>query len=163
MSRDSIWSIDRTQSNAATLGQLRPGSNGNEGVIHILLNSKTGVSTSDCLISYPGLSLGSLTLLKRCSQCILLSQTTGPQDTRWRCLTPVQRYSRWILLGHRTLVGEVLTRSEMHSVNYTAPDDWADKIVHSSISKSSKLAQKEYKRQGGSKWSETFVGLIEAN
>ena len=41
-------------------GQSGPGSDGNEGVLHIPQISKPGASPSDCLISYPGhLLLGS--------------------------------------------------------------------------------------------------------
>ena len=36
-----------------------PGSNGNDGVLHLPPNSSiTGTSLSDCLVSYPGHSLG---------------------------------------------------------------------------------------------------------
>ena len=51
----SIWLIDRTLSGATTLGQSGPGSDGNEGILHIPQSfSITGVSPSDCLESYPG-------------------------------------------------------------------------------------------------------------
>ena len=40
------------------LGQNRPESNGNEGVLHIPESSSyTGASPSDCFMSYPGQSL----------------------------------------------------------------------------------------------------------
>ena len=60
-------------------GQSGPGSNGNEGVLRIPQSSSTaGTSPSDCLVSYPGHSLGwGLTPLQRCSQCILQPQLTG--------------------------------------------------------------------------------------
>ena len=46
-------------SGATTLGQSRPGSNGNEGVLHIPQSfSITRTSPSDCLVSYPGNLLG---------------------------------------------------------------------------------------------------------
>ena len=46
-------------SGATTPGQSGPGSNGNEGVFRILESSSiTGTSPSDCLVSYPGHSLG---------------------------------------------------------------------------------------------------------
>ena len=54
MSNSSIWLIDRTQSDATTPGQSGPGNNGNEGVLHIPQNSKTGASPSNGLMSYPG-------------------------------------------------------------------------------------------------------------
>ena len=41
------------------MGQSGPGSDGNEGVLHIPQSySITGTSPSDCLVSYPGHSLG---------------------------------------------------------------------------------------------------------
>ena len=58
-SNSSIWSIDRTLSIATTPGHSRPGSDGNEGVDLIpQIYSITGASSSDCLISYTGHSLG---------------------------------------------------------------------------------------------------------
>ena len=54
----------------------------NEGVLRILQSpSITGTSPSDCLVSYPGYSLGGLTPLQRCSQCILQPQPTGQATT----------------------------------------------------------------------------------
>ena len=39
--------------------QSRPGSNGNEGILHIPQTSNiTGTSPSDCLVLYPGHSWG---------------------------------------------------------------------------------------------------------
>ena len=59
MSNSSLRLIDRTLSDANTLGQSGPGSNGNERVLRIPQSSSiTGASTSDCLVSYPGHSLG---------------------------------------------------------------------------------------------------------
>ena len=55
----SIRPIDRTLSGATTMGQSGPGRDGNKGVLHIPQNSSiTGASQSDCLVSYPGHSLG---------------------------------------------------------------------------------------------------------
>ena len=51
MSNSSIWPIDRILSDATTLGQSGPGSNRNEGVLHILQKSKIGASPSDSLVS----------------------------------------------------------------------------------------------------------------
>ena len=46
-------------SGATTPGQSGPGSNCNEGVLHIPQSSSiAGTSPSDCLVSYPGHSLG---------------------------------------------------------------------------------------------------------
>ena len=48
-----------TQTGATIPGQSAPGSNGNEGVLRILQSpSITGTSPSNCLVSYPGYSLG---------------------------------------------------------------------------------------------------------
>ena len=60
-------------------GQSGPGSNGNEGVLRIPQSSSTaGTSPSDCLVSYPGHSLGGgVTPLQRSSRCILQPQPTG--------------------------------------------------------------------------------------
>ena len=59
MSNSSIWPIDRTLLDATTPDQSGPGSDGNERGIHIPQSSNTiGVSPSDCLVSYPGHSLG---------------------------------------------------------------------------------------------------------
>ena len=57
MSNSSIWLIDRTLPGAITPGQS--GSDGNEGLLRILQSSSiTGASPSNCLMSYPGDSLG---------------------------------------------------------------------------------------------------------
>ena len=75
----SIWPIDRTLSGATTTGLSGPGSNSNEGILHILQSSCiTGDSPSDCLVSYAGHSLGEgLTPLQRSRQCILQPYSTG--------------------------------------------------------------------------------------
>ena len=58
MSNSSIWPIDRTLSDATTTGQSGFWGDDNEGVLHISQSSSfTGVSASDCLMSYPGHSL----------------------------------------------------------------------------------------------------------
>ena len=60
----SVWSIDRTLSDASTLGWGGPGSDGNEGVLCILQSSSiTGTSPSDCLVSYPEHSLGEVSYI----------------------------------------------------------------------------------------------------
>ena len=65
--------------NTNTPGQSGHGSNGNKRVLHIPQSSSiTGASPSDCLVSYPGHSLGSLTPMQRCSWCILQPHPTGP-------------------------------------------------------------------------------------
>ena len=50
---------DRALSGATIVGQIGPGSNGNEGILRIPQNSSiTVTSPSDCLVSYLGHSLG---------------------------------------------------------------------------------------------------------
>ena len=53
-----------------------------KGVLRIPQSSSTpGTLPSDCLVSYPGHSLGGgLTPLQRCSQCILQPQLTGQRE-----------------------------------------------------------------------------------
>ncbi len=47
--------MDRTLSGATTPAQSGPGSDGNEGGLHISQSfSITGISPSDCLVSYAG-------------------------------------------------------------------------------------------------------------
>ena len=54
----SIWPIRRTQSGATNLERSGPGSDGNERVLCIPQSSDiTGISPSDCLVSYPQHSL----------------------------------------------------------------------------------------------------------
>ena len=43
LSNSSIWPIDRIISSATTLCQSRPGTNSNEGVLHIPQTSKAGL------------------------------------------------------------------------------------------------------------------------
>ena len=54
-----------TLSGPTTLGQSGPGSNGNEGVCHILQISKAGTSPLDGLMSYTEHLLEGLLLLRR--------------------------------------------------------------------------------------------------
>ena len=59
MSNGSIRSVHRTLSSATTPRQTGPGSDGNDGVLHIPQRSSiTGASQSDCFMSYPGHTLG---------------------------------------------------------------------------------------------------------
>ena len=71
MSNSSIWPIDGTLSGTTTAVQSGPGSNVNEGVLHIPQISRAGTSPSDCSVPYLGHSL------QRCSRCILQPQLTG--------------------------------------------------------------------------------------
>ena len=68
-----------TLSGATTPGQSGPGSDGNKGVFRIpQCSCIAGTSPSDCLVLYPGHSLGGgLTPLQRSSRCILQPQPTG--------------------------------------------------------------------------------------
>ena len=75
----SIWPTDRTLSDVTIPNQSGPGSDSNEGVLHIPQSSSiTGASPSDCLMSYPWhlLVMGSYLSIE-ISQCILQSQPTG--------------------------------------------------------------------------------------
>ena len=54
----SIWPIDRTLSGVNTLSQSGPGSNGNEGALHIPQICNARSSASDCLMSSPRHWLG---------------------------------------------------------------------------------------------------------
>ena len=55
----SIWPRDRPLSGAASPGQSGPLSDGNKGILGLLQSSSiTEASPSDCLVSYPGHSLG---------------------------------------------------------------------------------------------------------
>ena len=59
MSSNSIWPIDRTFPGATSLDQSRPRSDGNEGRLHLPQSLNfNGASSSACLMSYPGCSLG---------------------------------------------------------------------------------------------------------
>ena len=58
MSDNSIQPINRTLSSATTPGKSGPGSNGNEGELHIPKSFKAGTLPSEGLMSYTGHSLG---------------------------------------------------------------------------------------------------------
>ena len=58
----SIWPIDRNLSSVTTLGQSGSWSDGNEAIPQS--SSITGTSESDCLVSYPGHSVGGLALCR---------------------------------------------------------------------------------------------------
>ena len=92
----SIWPIDRIQSGATTLGQSRPGSDGNEVVLCIPQSSSiTGTSSSDYLVSYPG------HLLEGSSPSVKVQSvySTAPVDWAIHCgvLPPLQGSSLHIL------------------------------------------------------------------
>ena len=75
MSNSSICSIDRTLSGVCSPSQNRQGSNGNEEILCFSQHSSiTGHLRFDCLVSYPGHSLGwglfiQLQRYSRCSSC----------------------------------------------------------------------------------------------
>ena len=80
MQFSSSWPIDRTLSGTTTLDQSEPGSDGSKRVFHI-----PQTSPLDCLVLYPGHSLGGggvLIPLQRCSWCILQPQASGQQSAR---------------------------------------------------------------------------------
>ena len=54
ISNSSIWSINRTLSGATTPGQSGRGSDDSKGVLYNSQISRTGVSQSDCFVSYSG-------------------------------------------------------------------------------------------------------------
>ena len=58
MSNSSIWPIDRSLSDATTLGQKGHRSKSNEGILHIPQSSRTGASPPNSLMSYAGNTLG---------------------------------------------------------------------------------------------------------
>ena len=62
MSNSSIWLMDQIElSGATTTGKNGPGSNGNEEVLCFSQSpSITGVSPSDCLVSYLGHSFAEM-------------------------------------------------------------------------------------------------------
>ena len=80
----SFLPMDRILSAATTPGQIKPGSDGNEGVICIPKSSWiTGASPSDCLASYPEQLLGE----SYSSTEMQSAYTTVPADsaTLWFC------------------------------------------------------------------------------
>ena len=79
MQFSSILPRDMALSGATIPGRIRPGSNYNEGVLHIPQSpSITGTSSSDCLVSYLGHSFGGgLIPLQKCGLCILQPQPPG--------------------------------------------------------------------------------------
>ena len=82
----SIRPIDRALSGATTLGQSGPGNNGNEGVLHIPQSSSIpGTSLPDCLVSYPGHSLGEFYSYAE-MKLVYSTAPPPPQPTNWAIL-----------------------------------------------------------------------------
>ena len=84
----SIRPIDRTLSGATILGQSEPGSNGNEGLLRIRQRpSISGISPSDCVMSYPGHSLkGSYPSTVKQSVYSITPKPTGQYLEKWKIL-----------------------------------------------------------------------------
>ena len=67
----SIWPIYRILSGATPLGHNGPRNDGNEGILHIPQNSSsTEALPSNCLVWYPGYTLGWLLIL--CKDAVVL-------------------------------------------------------------------------------------------
>ena len=73
----SIWPIGRTQSGVTTPDRSGPGSNGNEGVLHIHQISKDRVSPSDSLMLSRRLFVFVLLLLCRDAVSVFSSPADG--------------------------------------------------------------------------------------
>ena len=81
MQFSSIWPIDWDLLSVTTPGQSWLGSNGNEGVLYIPQSSSiTGTSLSNCLVSYPGHTLGVLHLC-RDAICVFYNLSAGAYNT----------------------------------------------------------------------------------
>ena len=98
----SIWLIDMTLSGPNNSGLSEPGSEGKEEVLRIPQSfSVTGASPSDCLVSYPGYSVGGLTPLQWCNWCILRPQSTRQVGNGYmrmiciRCNIPLKYTETW--------------------------------------------------------------------
>ena len=96
----SIWSLDRTLLGDITPGQSGPRSNGNEEVLSILQSSSiTGSLPSDCLVSYPGHSLGG-GFLHLCREAVGILDSTGilPGYLSFFMLTVPEMEIEWFTL-----------------------------------------------------------------
>ena len=83
----SIWPMDSTLLAATTLGQNGPGSHGNEGILHIPQSSSiTEASPLNCLVSYPGHSLGGVLTLCRDAVSVFCSPSWLGQWTVYACV-----------------------------------------------------------------------------
>ena len=151
----SIWPIYRTLSGATTSSQNRLGNDGNKWILRIpQRHSITVASPSDCLVSYPGHSLGeSYSSVKMQSVYSIQSQPTRPSlgesypSTKMHSAystatadsalvrgvcTTLQRYSRCILnlQPTRPSLGESNHSAGMQSVYSTATADWVLVLTH---------------------------------
>ena len=68
----SVWLIVWILTDITTMGQSEPGSNGNEGVLHIPQSSMNRTSPSDAFVSYPGhfLGVGWMVVLPLCRDAV---------------------------------------------------------------------------------------------
>ena len=83
MQFSSIQPIDRALSGATTPGKSGPGSNGSEEILCIHQSSSiTGISPSDCFMSYPGHSLGGVLPLCRGAVCVFYSLSRLGNSTK---------------------------------------------------------------------------------
>ena len=81
-----IWPIGGTLTSTTRPGQREPGGidKKNPKKLNISQSSRTRASPSDGLVSYPRHHLGAgLTLLQKCSWCILQPQPTGLCQEPW--------------------------------------------------------------------------------
>ena len=75
-----IWPIDRILSRATTPGHSGPRNEGDEEALHILQSSSiTGISTSDCLVSYKEHWMGG-GVLPHCRDAVGVLQPTGQAE-----------------------------------------------------------------------------------
>ena len=110
----NVWDIpsfisNMTLSGVTTRVKSWPGSDDNEGLLHICQSFKTGASQSDCLVLYSGKSLGGLTAQLRCSRCTLQPRPTGL----------------------KTIFGEWVVHLDCHHFQVDSVPDWLDRIVSS--------------------------------
>ena len=107
MSISSIWPIDRTLSGTTNPGRSEPESYGNKRVFCIPQSSGiTRASLSDCLVSYPGHSLGKILPLCRDAVCVFFSPSWLGYHfffAQFKCQTVLFNFS-----GATTLVREDL-------------------------------------------------------
>ena len=90
----SVGPLHRTLSSATTPDQTWSGSNGNEGILHI-------PQISDCLMSYPGHSLGGFLSLYRVAVGVFYSPSRlGSKDLKmWRTVKEINftPYWKWMV------------------------------------------------------------------
>ena len=81
--------MDRTLSGATNTAKRGPGSDGNEGVLHVHQSSSiNGVLPSDCLVSYPGHSFGKYYLSAEKPSMYTTAHQTGSKLAGWHHRSP---------------------------------------------------------------------------